>query len=105
MGPRLPDDGHLQLVDAELAQSREVRGEREGASREIRGSGRIRLEVIELRGEGGSRSGLFRKRRSRGMISDPEACSRILRFPISSHLLVYPCISLETGHDVDTVCP
>jgi hypothetical protein len=76
----------------ELAQSREVRGEREGASREIRGSGRIRLEVIELRGEGGSRSGLFRKRRSRGMISDPEARSRILRFP---DFLTPPCVSLH----------
>ena len=76
MGPRLPDDGHLQLVDAELAQSREVRGEREGASREIRGSGRIRLEVIELRGEGGSRSGLFRKQRSRGKFGNPGVALR-----------------------------
>ena len=47
MGPRLSDDRHLQLVDAEPDQSREIRGKREGAPREIRGSGRIQDEVIE----------------------------------------------------------
>ena len=47
MGPRLPDDGHLQLDAAEPDQSREIRGKREGSPREIRGSGRIQDEVIK----------------------------------------------------------
>ena len=53
----MPDDRHLQLDDAEPDQSREIRGKREGAPREIRGSGRIQDEVIkQVKGEAAYRA-------------------------------------------------